>query len=53
MFSVFHKIATDTLAFGYVLGTTNPHLGLSPLRLRLPGALTKITMTLLHAMVIV
>jgi len=24
----------DTLAFGYVLGTTNLHSGLSPVRLR-------------------
>jgi hypothetical protein len=27
-------IAKDTLALGYVLGTINPHLGLSPIRLR-------------------
>jgi len=27
-------VAEDTLALGYVLGTTNPHSGLSPVRLR-------------------
>ena len=27
-------VAEDTLALGYVLGTINPHSGLSPVRLR-------------------
>jgi hypothetical protein len=27
-------VTEDTLALGYVLGTINPHLGLSPVRLR-------------------